>query len=270
MKLKIENITPEKATSWLRHNRRPIKKHIVDKYAQDMQRGHWKLTHQGIAFNKKGECIDGQHRLSAIIKSNTTTRMAVITDVDEDSFDVMDTGSARTRADILAIEGLEPRIARIISPAVPYIVNFEQSGTLNKMINARKQGNPNIVIREFIEARPEIVDSANYVLTLPRRDSLLPDSQLCFLHFVINKRHDDAERFLYLLTTGDGVGADSPIFEIRRQLLSSKMHRYIQLDVNLLKRVIVAYNFFHSGKQLKDWRQALYHTAAAMEKVVIE
>ena len=40
--------------------------------ARDMKAGHWRLTHQGIAFDPAGVLIDGQHRLWAIVESDTT------------------------------------------------------------------------------------------------------------------------------------------------------------------------------------------------------
>lgn len=269
MKFEIIDVTPEKASEWLTHgphNPRPLKKFIIDKYAQDMRQGHWRLTHQGIAFNKDGQVIDGQHRLSAIIKSGKTAKMAVFRDVEEDNFDVMDIGALRTRSDILAIEGIPPKLARILSPAIPYCVNYETYRILARKVNSRKLGNSNVVVRSFVEAHPEIISSAEFTLTLPRRDALLPDSQLCFLHYEISRYNADAEKFLYLLTTGDGVPSESPIFEMRRQLLSSKLHKYIVADILLLKRVVCTYNFYHIGKAIKDWRQALYH-ASNTEKV---
>ena len=70
MKTKIETITPDSALQVL-ENHNPRNRHIseatVQSYATDMKNGRWLVTHQGIAFDEKGDLIDGQHRLWAVI-----------------------------------------------------------------------------------------------------------------------------------------------------------------------------------------------------------
>lgn len=75
-----EVITPAIAKEYLKLNKannRKMSIKVVEGYAQDMKSGRWELTHQGIAFNEKGELIDGQHRLSAIVMANVPVVMNV-------------------------------------------------------------------------------------------------------------------------------------------------------------------------------------------------
>lgn len=70
IKFRLEVITPEMASRWLRdHNEgnRSIKAAVVKKYAQDIVEGQWRITHQCIAFDNTGHLVDGQHRLSAVV-----------------------------------------------------------------------------------------------------------------------------------------------------------------------------------------------------------
>lgn len=69
-----------------------------------MRRGDWLVTHQGIAFDTRGVLVDGQHRLAAVVEADVTVKIAVFTDVEPDTFDVLDTGKKRNAADVLAIE----------------------------------------------------------------------------------------------------------------------------------------------------------------------
>ncbi len=73
--------------------------------AEAMRRGDWLVTHQGIAFDTNGVLVDGQHRLAAIIEADLPVEVTVFTDVEPDTFDVLDTGKRRNAADVLAIEG---------------------------------------------------------------------------------------------------------------------------------------------------------------------
>lgn len=82
MTLEVLRVTPAKAQQWLKKNHpdnRRISPTRVSALANDMRSGNWKLTHQGICFDADGNVIDGQHRLSAIVESDTAIEMVVAT-----------------------------------------------------------------------------------------------------------------------------------------------------------------------------------------------
>jgi hypothetical protein len=103
----VQKITPEKAEEMLAANtaNRPLSKPTVRAFAEAMRRGDWLVTHQGIAFDTNGVLVDGQHRLAAVIEADMPVEMTVFTEVEPDTFDVLDTGKRRNAADVLAIEG---------------------------------------------------------------------------------------------------------------------------------------------------------------------
>lgn len=107
MRTKTQTITPAKAAQLLEANtsNRPLSRSVVRSFAEAMQRGEWKTTHQGIALDSNGVLIDGQHRLAAIVEADVPVKLTVFTEVSPDSFDVLDTGKKRNAADVLAIEG---------------------------------------------------------------------------------------------------------------------------------------------------------------------
>lgn len=90
MFVKIMDITPEIAVEMLKkntNNYRRVTETRVNQYARKMELGFWQENGEPIQFSKDGELLNGQHRLAAIIKSNTTQRMVVVYDVDADVFD---------------------------------------------------------------------------------------------------------------------------------------------------------------------------------------
>jgi hypothetical protein len=107
MRSRVQTITPAKAAEMLEANttNRPLSRPVVKAFAEAMARGDWMVTHQGIAFDANGVLVDGQHRLAAVIEADIPVEMTVFTDVDENTFDVLDTGKRRTAADVLAIDG---------------------------------------------------------------------------------------------------------------------------------------------------------------------
>lgn len=107
------DVTPEVAARWLKNNfrNRPISEDVVAAYARDMTNGVWVPTHQGVAFNDRDELIDGQHRLSAIVRSGKTVRMMVtfglastIAGSEMTTMDAVDRGRTRSVADQLKIQ----------------------------------------------------------------------------------------------------------------------------------------------------------------------
>lgn len=102
MSSEIINVTPETAAAWLEHNvpnNRPVRAVDVNKFARDMANGNWRLTHQGIAFNKDGKLIDGQHRLRAVVQSGCTVPMLIWHNLPDNCLSRIDTGLARTASD---------------------------------------------------------------------------------------------------------------------------------------------------------------------------
>ena len=104
-----ETISPEVALKYLSYNRknnRKIRKGVVDKYKRDILNGDWDVasTDNKITFNDRGELIDGQHRLSAIIKAGVPLKMRVFRGVDSRA-EIFDRGAVRSTFDILAMSG---------------------------------------------------------------------------------------------------------------------------------------------------------------------
>ena len=101
-------VTPDQALEWLdntnTNNRKVSDKH-VQRLARDMTDGKWVLTHAGIAFDPEGTLLDGQHRLWAICFSGVAVEMFVWRNIEPQSMMAIDSGKARSLADILNIAG---------------------------------------------------------------------------------------------------------------------------------------------------------------------
>lgn len=111
---RIMEVTPEYAARKIAEHekmieqglirQRPINEGLVKKYAGDMKRGRWALSHQGIAFDEDNRLIDGLKRLWAVRKAKVPVLMSVTTGVPTNTnggfsvptMDVIDVGQART------------------------------------------------------------------------------------------------------------------------------------------------------------------------------
>jgi hypothetical protein len=74
--------------------------------------GDFHLTHQGIAFNRRGELVDGQNRLKAIIASNVPTELMVVWGLSDEAVEALDLGAKRTMVDTMGALGVGDDINR--------------------------------------------------------------------------------------------------------------------------------------------------------------
>lgn len=112
MKQEIKKIlvTPKLAKELLglnTHNR-DLNKSRVRQYAEDMKKGLWKEdTFEIIKVSKTNRILDGQHRLEAIVASSISIPLQIAYDLDDEIFDVIDSGAPRNAADCFRIAGVK-------------------------------------------------------------------------------------------------------------------------------------------------------------------
>lgn len=123
----FKRISPEKAQQILNiqpRNRKIIRAKVAE-YARTMLQGSWNETNpQGLIFNKKGELINGQHRLYAVIESGATVQFYCTFNADDAVKTLLDSGSSRRIDQTGQILGLDTNPVKIaiakaliISPA---------------------------------------------------------------------------------------------------------------------------------------------------------
>lgn len=101
-------VTPVMAMNWLDNanpNNRRLSDAHVQRLARDMKSGEWVLTHEGLAFDPNGILLDGQHRLWAIVISETPVEMHIWRNVTRDALMAIDCGKARNLGDVLRLSG---------------------------------------------------------------------------------------------------------------------------------------------------------------------
>lgn len=99
----LETITPDRARELLALNKvnRRFRMGWAKALKLRMDRGEWKLTHQGIAIGGDGVLKDGQHRLHAVLLHGQPVQMAVFYDTPADTFGSLDQGLRRSVEDQL-------------------------------------------------------------------------------------------------------------------------------------------------------------------------
>lgn len=128
---RVITITPE-LSQWVLDNRlgrqRKRKPARIKRYAIMMEEGPdgWVLSGDTVKFGRGGKCIDGQNRLAACFAAQKSFRTHVVFGIDDDAFDVIDSGKVRTPNDTLYTAGVAH--SEIVTPAVRWI-NILKSDT---------------------------------------------------------------------------------------------------------------------------------------------
>lgn len=133
----VSYVTPNIAEEWLKKNinNRNVKQLVVESYAEDMKNNKWTLNNDCITFDKNGILTNGQHRLMAIIKSNTSQYMPVMYGVEHNVN--MDRPAQRTVSDNLKIFSDLPDI--LTTRKCTSMVNF-----LRKILNDNSYASKNV------------------------------------------------------------------------------------------------------------------------------
>lgn len=109
---------------------------LVKRYANDMFRGFWPVTHQGIAFDVENEMIDGQHRCWATYLSNYSHWVQVTRGLPLAAMDAMDKGYIRTAAHSLQIKQHKFGTSRAVAVARRMVGGPTRMGRKSKLSDA--------------------------------------------------------------------------------------------------------------------------------------
>ena len=242
-----EFIDPEKAQEYLDQgvkNRR-VRKKLVERFAAAMSAGHWKLTGESIKFNTKGEMVDGQHRLRAIIESGKTIEIVVDRNVPDEAFMELDTGGTRTPGDLLQVAGYD--YTNGVASAIRNIISIYEieAGSIGP-VSLAKRRIPSETLLEWAEEYGEaLTESVKLTMSREMRSVCGPPAMFGALRFIFTQANrKGAEEFFTMLIDGLGFehARQDPVYQLRRHLLMMR-------DSKLKKRP----NFYKAAITIKAW-----------------
>lgn len=205
----VETITPEQAEALLGHDHtnRKVRWTVVERYANDMRAGRWKVGGSTLDFDADGNLLNGQHRLHACVQAEVNFQAIVVRGLPEQSQIVMDVGLRRSLSDILAWQG-ETNTAALAAS-----VNMGwkwENGKVNTTLTPTHQE-----ALEWLTANPNIREAVRRTIGL-RELLAAPQSALAvFTHQITLLDFEDAESFLKHLREGDELPAGDPILAMR-------------------------------------------------------
>jgi len=214
----------------MKHNRK-LRRRLWERYADAMRANQWKLTGEPIKFNTKGELIDGQHRLTAIVESGKTIECDVRRNLHPEVFMALDTGGIRSPGDLLQIAGFNytTNIASAIRQASS-ILEVE-SGITKPQSMGKKKIAPAVLLEWAEEHQEELLEAVRETMSKDAKVVCSPPSLHAALYFLFAQYNRKATREFYTaLTTGLGFEHDAhdPIYMLRKQLLAFQGNKNIK------------------------------------------
>lgn len=257
MRTEVRFITPQLAELYLKKNvnNRDINVSIVNYYADEMTRGQWKLTGQGISFDDNNNLLDGQHRLRAVIKSGISVQMLLIFGVDPSSFEVYDTGKIRSANDVFSIRGIQNN--RNITAAI------KTYKTLKRVRKDIDHGTKEIrltnidIVQEYYKNELFWQDTFRYSQRLYEKYRIYTISTIMgfIAYLILDKKHTTEIVYSFLNSL---FGLENNINKtpetLREMLIKDAMsiRRIKAIDKTTL--LILAWNYFIQNKSVKSFR----------------
>jgi len=256
MNIETKVIGPVLAAELLKNNTRNrlVNKKLVDRYASDMANDNWQFVGDPIRIAEDGTLLDGQHRLHAVIKSDTKHEFLVITGLEGQSQAVMDGGRSRRLHDVLKINGEKHHT--ILGAALVY--TWAMDNDVNLAVNAANWRPSTSELLANLEAHPRLRDSCAPGSTLSSHIKI-PGSVAAFRHYQFGLIDpEDRDDFWQRLIKRDFSGPEDPLAKLYMKLLEDAANNQSRLDTITKHALFVkAWNHYRDGAEVKQivWRR---------------
>jgi len=217
--LGVEMITPAMAQAWLERGgiNRKMSERQVMKLVHAIQLGEWDITGESVKLDLEGRVRDGQHRLTAIVRTGTAVPSIVVRGIKESAFDKIDTNKARTMADVLSIHGHSNTIS--LATAARGLILLETYGKYD--VGSVKLGTgaapSNAAGLAYVDAHPEVKEGVREADRLRREGKFVGGSGLWAIGLTLFWRisPEQTQVFVNSLIEGASLEAGSPILRLR-------------------------------------------------------
>jgi hypothetical protein len=246
-------VGPETALELLAKNtsNRKVSPARVQRYAAMMALGQWRTTMaEPVTVNSLGQIQDGQHRLLAIVASETTMMVWVAYGADPEDFSVIGAPGIRSVADVLSMQGLTHVTWRAASAKL--VLRYERmpekvwsgNGPLTEVTR---------VDEEIEAARPEYGDVIPFAGSA-RSAGLKPTTAMASSVLILrySSHPEDLESFMDCLSTGANLDHGSPILTLRNWATNSKGQFQGSWDAQRRLAIYLrVWNAWSAGESLK-------------------
>lgn len=248
-------MTPERASDLLTkntHNRRMNVSH-VNALVAIIKRGKWQFNGDAIRVSVSGVLLDGQHRLEAIVRSETALQTVLVTNLPDEVFTTIDTGArSRGSGDVLGIAGEN--------------IPNDLSAACNRMIAWTRYRDPSASIYKnfstvdevisILENNPDLRAGVQFASGSAFCRRYMPRSLAAICYTLFSREHQkNTIEFFNHLETGAGLASDSPVLALRNRLISEASDKKTRMHIRYKAALIFkAFRLFRLGATVRTLR----------------
>jgi len=206
------------------HNPRAFRKRKVAEYAEIMRRGQWVLSNDAIVLDENGDLVNGQHRLQAVVDSETFQRFIMVCSSEPLNEGVMDCGLRRSDLDRLGNCKLGNTALAACKQfyCQPYTARVSTWPTFTLREAVEKSGTPVAWATELLSSQGSKMVRAPLIAGLARASDYLDNDVLV--------------EMATTLVDGSGVGHTATITRRFRDWIQSSCTGTRRLDSELYKK----------------------------------
>lgn len=224
MKAKVStiNVGPNLASQMLSdilEEQRPLTQKHVDRLANEMRAGNWRLSPDALV-QIKGKLGNGQHRLQAVIQSKTHQSFLLLETDDDELFKVLDAGRGRSVADVLRGE-----YASGIAATAKVIVMYDLGALYSTGIGRKgDECTRSLQISFADENREKIVECVRFCSSLYDRYRLVAVASAAAVQFIGHRDTNKPEavsEFIKNIYSGESL--NDAAFDFRERIVRSRI-----------------------------------------------
>lgn len=253
------NIEPEIGKGGTNRRSQPF---LVEKFLDVLMDHKWRFTHQGVAFNDKGQLIDGAHRLKALRLTAEVTGedihvpIIVAINIPSESADVIDVTRRRSVSDMLTMRGYANGV--VMGAAVRLIhlfanANFEERGTAYWSHSCPPRDE---MLAWVDNNRADIIEAVR----IGNNSQTITHTAVAAGYYICRKKHPevDIDLFLHGLNTGEDLRRGDPVLALRNWAINQRTDGHRAIAYEHLAMFLKAFKAFREGRpvQILSWRPA--------------
>jgi hypothetical protein len=205
--------------------------------------GQWQLNGQPIVFNGR-RCLDGQHRLHAVVQSGQSVPMLIVRGVSEDAFVTLDTGRKRQASDVLSIAGHSNVV--VLASSANLALQYLAFGS---MYTNSKNRFSTQDISSFADANRHELAVA-YDVAIPSKAIIGLPSLVVALAFLV-RSHQKCVPFFGSVADGLNLTKVDPVHHLRDRFISDRSNRVSSAKATVKAAWLVkAWNAYASDRPM--------------------
>lgn len=251
IKVTEQTVTPDMAKKWLEKTKlnRRLSENSVNYLVYQMKSGSWMLTGDTIKFGSDGSLLDGQHRLSAVVKHGEAVKLMVCEGLNPEVFQVIDTGKSRSAADLLSATGFKS--AHNLAALARSIILY-QNGRYNSSSGPNRNIATNKNILEFVKKHDELIEITTFCHNeVYYHFRFIPLSTLGMIYYILSKKNaTKCDEFFHKYAQGIDLAESSPIRHLRDKLMKDSTNKSKLNQRDKAALMIYTWNNFVQNKRV--------------------